>query len=228
MRKSRQEGNRYADRSEDMRIKWIMAIAVWVFIGWIAYSYKAEFVAWIHTGSVPAIVASISFIVLLVFVPVTPFIVIAALNGAVFGPWLGTFINWSGGMIGSVLMFLLSRYVFQDWAQNKIRQYPQADRIKHIVENNAFLAILLVRLIPVVPSQAVNLLTGVGNIRLMTFFIASGLGKLPAMLIYSVVGNQFANNRWVSIGTVVVYMIFISLAGIWIQRKYMTEETSES
>lgn len=56
-----------------------------------------------------------------VFFPIVPFALVAALNGAVFGTANGIWITLTGSMLGTILLFILARYSFRDWARKKFR-----------------------------------------------------------------------------------------------------------
>jgi uncharacterized membrane protein YdjX (TVP38/TMEM64 family) len=154
-------------------------------------------------------------VAIIVFFPVVPYVVAAGVIGAVFGMVEGSFIALGGQMVGTMLMFFLARYGFRDWAQQVIAKYPQAKEYEELFEQNAFLAVFLTRVVPVIPAPVVNVLSGVSRIHGGTFFAASLLGKMPANLVFTFAGSLFAEDKLKSFlvyglyfGTVMVLTFF--------------------
>lgn len=109
-------------------------------------------------------------------------------GAALFG-WIGLLPIWVGATSGATLAFLLVRYFFAQWAE---------ERLTHSLERfrDAFLAqpfrwTLSLRLIPVVPFWVANALPALFGMRLGQFVVSTGLGILPGTLIYVGVGVGF-------------------------------------
>ncbi len=62
-------------------------------------------------------------------------------------------------------------------------------KIEDGVRKDAFLYVLSLRLLPVVPFWLVNLGAGLVRIRLRTFFLATLIGILPLSLVYAGLGS---------------------------------------
>lgn len=109
-------------------------------------------------------------------------------GGALFGPWTGTVIISFASSIGAALSFIVSRYMFRDWVQEKF-----GDRLlvidKGISEYGAFYLFTL-RLIPIFPFFMINLLMGLTKMPLRTFYWVSQVGMLPATLIFANAGKE--------------------------------------
>ncbi|HJV45643.1 MAG TPA: TVP38/TMEM64 family protein [Bacillota bacterium] len=190
----------------------IFSIFLFLLIVFIGYYKKDLFVDWIHEGGALAVWIGMLLTAIDVFFPVIPFPLLAGIVGAVFGALQGTGITLAGSMIGTLLMFLMARYGFKDWAQQKLKSYPKAKEYETYFEKNAFVSILLARLIPVLPSPVVNVLCGISNVRWSIFLLASFLGKGPSFFIYAFAGSQFEKSKWLSIG---IYVAYALIAGIF-------------
>ena len=109
-------------------------------------------------------------------------------GGALFGLWVGTVVISFASSIGATLAFLVSRFVLRDYVQKKF-----ADRLRGIndgfAKDGAFY-LLSLRLLPVVPFFAVNLLMGLTPMRVSRYYLVSQLGMLPATLVYVNAGTQ--------------------------------------
>lgn len=201
-------------------MKKFITILIGILLIVVAFSQKSLMMEAIESGKGTAIVVSILFVALLVFFPVVPFAVVAGLIGSVFGIVVGTGVSLLGIIIGTMIMFWMARYGFQDWMQKILLKYPKAKEYESYFEQNAFLGILVMRLVPVIPSPLVNIICGMSKVRMITFFSASLVGKIPAVMIFTLAGSVFADSKLVSISIYAVYFLLImTLSIIYYQRK---------
>lgn len=125
---------------------------------------------------------------LLALFPVVPFVLIAGVNTLLYG-WIGGFLlSLSGSLLGASVGFCLARTLGQAWAQPKMEKLGKWS--VHI-EGNSFSIILLSRLVPILPSAAVNYAAGLSLMSFPRFLLASFLGKIPMILWESWVGHDF-------------------------------------
>lgn len=190
-------------------MKKVLVAVLFVAIIGLGYQYKDPFMDIIEAGGWLAVLVSILLYSIIVFFPVVPALLLVGVIGAVFGTWLGTAITLCGALVGTTIMFLMARYGFRSWAQGILDKYPKAKEYEGYFEKNAFLSIVAVRIVPVVPTQAVNILSGVSKVPWIIFFAATAVGQLPRLLIFSFVGNSFEDNKMTSILTYAAYMVVI-------------------
>ncbi|MGE0485715.1 MAG: FAD-dependent oxidoreductase [Gammaproteobacteria bacterium] len=117
-------------------------------------------------------------------------VVMTLAAGAVFGTAWGTLIVSFASTVGATLAFLLSRYLFRDLVQARFGHRLAA--INRGMRNDGPTYLLVLRLIPVVPFVAINLLMALTPIRVGTFYLYSQIGMLPATAIYVNAGTQLA------------------------------------
>jgi LPXTG-motif cell wall-anchored protein len=67
------------------------------------------------------------------------------------------------------------------------------------------------RLIPVLPQMAVNVFAGVASIPFWTYTAASGLGKLPGILVYAFLGGNGTKHPLVSVLVFAGYVLLLGL-----------------
>jgi uncharacterized membrane protein YdjX (TVP38/TMEM64 family) len=170
-----------------------------VFIVYIAITKKHILLDLVRSESHLAILISILFVALLVFFPVVPYVVLAGMIGSIFGIWIGTSLSLVGIGLGTMVMFFLARYGFQDLTQSYLKKYPKIQEYESWFEQNAFMGILLARLIPVIPSPIINVLSGLSKVKWTIFLSASLVGKLPAIFIFTLAGRLIGNKNWISI-----------------------------
>lgn len=120
--------------------------------------------------------------------PVVPFVLIAGVNTLLYG-WIGGFfLSLTGSLIGAAIGFWLSRTLGQTWAQPKVAKLGKWGKL---IEKNSFSIIFLSRLIPVLPSAAVNYAAGLSLMSFPSFLFATLLGKFPMIIWESWVGHDF-------------------------------------
>ena len=117
-------------------------------------------------------------------------------GGAIFGLVLGTILVSFASVLGAVIAFLGSRYLFRGWVQKRFgRRLAAIDRG---LERDGALYLLSVRLNPAFPYFLVNLAMGLTRISVLKFALVSQLGMLPATIIYVNAGTQLARIRALS------------------------------
>lgn len=110
--------------------------------------------------------------------------------GALFGLGVGTLVVSFAASVGASLAFLASRYFLRDWVQGRLG--TQLTAINDGVARDGAFYLFTLRLIPVVPFFAVNLLMGLTPIRAVTFYWVSQVGMLAGTLAYVNAGTQLA------------------------------------
>lgn len=141
--------------------------------------------------------------------------------GALFGVATGTVLVSFASSIGATLAFLASRYVLRDGVQARF-----GSRLKPVNEgiarDGAFYLFSL-RLVPVFPFFAVNLLMGLTPIRTWTFYWVSQVGMLLGTVVYVNAGTQLAQiNSLGDIASPGLIGSFVALAALpWIARWIM-------
>lgn len=173
--------------------------------------YKDPLLHWLNEDSPDNLIWLFGIAVLLALVPVVPYGIVAGLLGAKYGPFFGGFLNVMSSTIAAALLFLSVRAVFQEQGLRMIAKSKRMDRFTALMERNAFLAVLIARLIPFVPAAAVNVYTAISRMRFAVFLAATLLGKIPVMFVFAVIGDQLVTD-WRNIGwTSLVYLAFLSV-----------------
>ena len=117
-------------------------------------------------------------------------------GGMVFGLWWGTLLVSFASTLGATVAFLLARYLFQDWVEDRFGQRMEA--INAGLKKDGAFYLLSLRLMPVFPFFMINLTMGVTEIPLWTYYWVSQLGMLPATIVYVNAGTQLAEIQQLS------------------------------
>ncbi|AEI46382.1 TVP38/TMEM64 family protein [Paenibacillus mucilaginosus] len=173
------------------------------------YFYGDSILAWLKQESNPLLVTGMAALIALF--PVLPYPVVGGVIGAAFGPVMGGAVTWAGSTLASLIMFLFVRYGYRGWGSRLLEGRGGLARLTAYFEKNAFLAVLFARMIPFVPSIVVNVYSGLSRISFAAYAAASALGKLPAMLLFALVGDHLAGDPKQIFVTLGVYVIFLGV-----------------
>lgn len=110
--------------------------------------------------------------------------------GALFGLGWGTVLVSFASTLGAIVPFLAARFLLRDWVQEKFGAHLKAVNTGLETEGGFYLFTL--RLIPIFPFFAINLLMGLTPLRTWTFYWVSQLGMLAGTLLYVNAGTQLA------------------------------------
>lgn len=154
-----------------------------------------------------------------IIAPLPAFLITFA-NAALFGFFWGALLSWSSAMAGAALCFWLARSLGREGVERFIST-------KLLEETDTFFAkygthtILITRLLPFVSFDAVSYAAGLTSMRLLPFLVATGLGQLPATLIYSYAGETMTG----SIGYFVSgLLILFALSVAWMLFRRLRDE----
>jgi len=111
-------------------------------------------------------------------------------GGAMFGFWIGFVVVSFASTIGATLACFVARFLLRDWVQNKFGDRLTAIN-EGIAKEGAFYLFSL-RLVPIFPFFVINLVLGLTNLPLLTFYWVSQVGMLPGTMVYVNAGKELA------------------------------------
>ena len=109
-------------------------------------------------------------------------------GGALFGFWYALLLVSFASSMGATLAFLVSRVLLRDWVQGKFERQLRAVNAGFAKDGSFYLFSL--RLVPLFPFFAINLLMGLLPIATWRYYWVSQLGMLPATAVYVNAGTQ--------------------------------------
>lgn len=161
------------------------------------------------------------FIMMLVsMIPFAPIPVLAAFIASNHDFMPGLMINLLGTTTGSSILFLLSKNLLRSVALKYLTKQQYLTKYLELIQTSGFLAVLLGRLIPIIPSAGVNLIAGISNVHLFAFIAATILGKLPTILAFSLAGHQIASGNLEIVLFIALYLFVLFLLGGKIKQKW--------
>lgn len=139
-------------------------------------------------GNYAAVISFFLMILQSIISPIPAFLITLS-NAAIFGWIKGALLSWSSSMVGAAMCFYIARILGRDVVV-KLTSDNALKNIDSFFERYGKFAILIARLLPFVSFDIVSYAAGLTPMGFWEFFIATGLGQLPATIIYSYVGGQ--------------------------------------
>jgi signal transduction histidine kinase/uncharacterized membrane protein YdjX (TVP38/TMEM64 family) len=149
---------------------------------------RAELAQFVHVHPLNALLLYIGLFVVVVALSLPGALIMTLAGGLLFGVFLGTAAAVAGASTGALLMFLVARSTLGAVLRRRIRSNGVVARMETEVRRHAFVYLLSLRLMPVVPFALVNLVAGFVKMPLSTYLAATLLGIAPSTLIYASVG----------------------------------------
>ncbi|MBH0183210.1 MAG: TVP38/TMEM64 family protein [Nitrospira sp.] len=115
-------------------------------------------------------------------------VILTLAGGFVFGGVFATLFVNLGATTGATLAFLAARYLLRDWVEQKFGTWVEP--VQQGFAKNAFSYLLTLRLIPLFPFFAVNLVSGMTRVSVGTFVAATAIGIIPGSFVYAYAGRQ--------------------------------------
>ena len=107
-------------------------------------------------------------------------------GGAIFGFWWGTLLNFTAANIGANAAFAIARALGRDGVRHLMGNDSGAlEKLDGVVKRHGFQGLLTLRLIPLVPFNALNFGSGLMPLRWRTYALATLIGILPGTAVYT-------------------------------------------
>ncbi len=138
-------------------------------------------------------VAPLAFVALYVVLTVLcfPGAVVTAAGGAFFGTALGTLLAVAGATLGAIAAFLVGRRLGREEVERIAgRRIGALDRW---LVRRGFLAVLYVRLIPILPFNALNYAAGVTAVGTRDYVLGTVVGIIPGAFAYAALGSSLGD-----------------------------------
>jgi uncharacterized membrane protein YdjX (TVP38/TMEM64 family) len=154
------------------------------------------------------------FIALTLALPVAALLTLLA--GFLFGPLLATLFAVAAMTVSALIGFTISRHLAGNWVQHRYRDRLQAFNAE--IESRGPIYLLVVRIVPVMPFAAVNLIAGLTRTRFPTFAWTTIAGSFPGTAIFSYAGCRLLaidslQDVWTP-GTILAALLLVLLVAL--------------
>jgi uncharacterized membrane protein YdjX (TVP38/TMEM64 family) len=174
------------------------------------------------------IVSFLLMILQAVLAPLPAFIITFA-NAALFGWVKGALLSWTSAMAGAALCYAIARI----YGRTVVEKFTTRSALKEVdlfFEKHGKWAVLIARLLPFVSFDIVSYAAGLTAMGFWEFFWATGLGQLPATIVYSYVGGMLVGGaRTMVMGLSILFSLTIVIfvaRQVWRERSGIVIEES--
>ena len=144
-----------------------------------------------------------------------PKAVLTVAGGALFGLWVGTGLALAGALVGAVISFGIGRLLGRDAVDRLIR--GRLARVDALLADHSLSAVLILRLVPLVPFIAINYASGLSGVRFRPYVLGSALGMVPGSLAYAALG-AYGTDPW-GLAAAGSALIILVIGGTWWARR---------
>ncbi len=137
-----------------------------------------------------------------------PAFVVTFANAWVFGWKAGAFYSWTGAMLGAGICWAIGRS-FGRPVVEKLVGGNVLERTDCFFQEHGTHAIMIARLLPVMPFDVVSYAAGLTTVTFWSFFWATGIGQLPATLLYSWWGENMTRSGKTLLWGITGFMILL-------------------
>ncbi|HFZ8995994.1 TPA: TVP38/TMEM64 family protein [Citrobacter freundii] len=163
----------------------------------------------IHSyGSLAAVISFGLMVFQAVAAPLPAFLITFA-NASLFGALWGGALSWVSSMAGAALCFYIARIMGRE-AVEKLTGKTALRSMDAFFDRYGKDTILVCRLLPFVPFDPISYAAGLTSLRFRSFIIATGVGQLPATIVYSWAGSMLTGGTfWFVSGLFILFALMI-------------------
>ncbi|WP_243122795.1 TVP38/TMEM64 family protein [Haloimpatiens lingqiaonensis] len=135
--------------------------------------------------------------------------IIQIAGGYIYGTALGGVLSILGILIGSFMVYYISRYLGRDMVQKMVSKDKFKLFHKVLDASSHVKVIFFLYLIPGVPKDALAYICGIANVSFKDFIIFSTIGRVPAIFLSTYFGNRIEVGELSSILIITVLVAII-------------------
>lgn len=174
-------------------------------------------------GQLAAVVSFMLMILQSIISPIPAFLITLS-NAAIFGWVNGAILSWTSSMAGAAMCFYIARILGRD-VVTKFTTTTALEALDGYFEKYGKHTILVCRLLPFISFDIVSYAAGLTSMKFWPFFWATGLGQLPATIVYSYIGqNLSAGGQRLFYG---LLLLFAASIIIFVARKVYYDRTQQ-
>jgi uncharacterized membrane protein YdjX (TVP38/TMEM64 family) len=168
-------------------------------------------------------------------VALLPGTVLSFAGAVLFGAYEGTLYTWVGATIGATLAYGMARVLGQDFVERLFGgRFAAFDQR---IRDHGFTGLLIIRLLPLFPFNAVNFGCGLAGIRLRDYVLATAIGIVPGTFVYQFLFAKFGRRilteglrleyladpeLWLAIGLFAAFVV----VGKWLSKRVFSKPTA--
>ncbi len=122
-----------------------------------------------------------------------PAVLLTLSAGIMFGVLAGTVLVSVASLLGAVLVFAVGRTVARAQVRRLVSRTDKFIALERAIRSKGFWMVLLIRLSPLFPYVVQNYLFSVSSISWRDYTVATWLGMLPGIVLYTSIGAAATN-----------------------------------
>ena len=137
--------------------------------------------------------------------------------------------NWLGATIGANLAYLLARFLGREGITQllgaRAEKWPAMERLDRAVRKHGFRGMFTLRLIPVVPFNALNFGGGLVGMSWPSYALSTALGILPGTFVYTMFADallqgstEASRDAFVRMAVAGVLLVFLSFLPVILKK----------
>lgn len=167
-------------------------------------------------GAMTVFVSTLLMVVQTLFTPL-PLFLLAGANGFIFGLWHGVLITLGGSVLGASIAFYLARGFGRGLVSRFIKETYMA-KVDQMSHSRGPWMVFMARLVPIIPSSIISYVAGLSKMTFKGFFIATAIGKLPEIVIYTTLGHSFQQAEGMATQVTILLILLTALAWPFLSR----------
>jgi uncharacterized membrane protein YdjX (TVP38/TMEM64 family) len=172
----------------------------------------------------PFVFAAAYAVAATLLLPAAPFTIGA---GLLFGPVLGTVTALVGATVGATGAFLLGRLLGRGAVEQFAGQRVAA--LDRYLARRGFVAVLIVRLVPLFPFNLISIVAGVTGIPVREYVLATAIGIIPGTVAYAALGGTIEDPTSPAfLGALAMFVLVTLAAGAASRRLRRGRELTEA
>lgn len=159
-------------------------------------------------GALAPIVSFLLMVLQSILAPLPAFVITFA-NAGLFGWVKGALLSWTSSMVGAALCFYIAKFFGRSMVEKLTSKFA-LESIDKFFEKYGNYAIVVARLLPFISFDIVSYAAGLTSMNFWKFFIATGIGQLPATIVYSYVGGMLVGGaRMFVFGLLILFALTV-------------------
>lgn len=163
-------------------------------------------------GSLSVIISFLLMVFQSLVAPLPAFLITFA-NAAIFGWLWGALLSWTSSMVGAAACYGIARLYGRNTVV-KLTGNTALESVDEFFDKFGAKSILIARLLPFMPFDIVSYAAGLTSMRFWPFILATGLGELPATIIYSYAGKMLAGGTSTFVYGLLIVFSLVTLTTI--------------
>eukprot|EP00003_Mantamonas_plastica_P027720 TRINITY_DN6046_c0_g1_i1.p1 TRINITY_DN6046_c0_g1~~TRINITY_DN6046_c0_g1_i1.p1 ORF type:complete len:297 (+),score=79.18 TRINITY_DN6046_c0_g1_i1:55-945(+) len=174
----------------------------------------------------PLVLVAVYIVATVLFIPGS---ILTIGAGLLFGFGVGFLCVIVGATIGACFAFLIGRYLFREWVEQKAESQPKFRAIDEATKDEGWKIVALLRLAPVMPFNLLNYALALTSVSFQHYAIASFFGMMPGTALYvwfgsgartigEIASGQVGPDDWLRVVLLIVTGVLVIVVVVVISR----------